>query len=159
MRTEVTQKMYAMVMGRRPSSHRCNACAVTQVTRLDAQAFCEKVGARLPTEVELRWAARGGRTVDDSPGPGFDHEIAFLWNAGARQPRVAQFKANPYGLHDVLGGVWEWSEPAKGRRRTFKRHVYGGSWRTDPRAIHPDISVGLHAKRHRSDFVGFRCAR
>ena len=159
MRTEVTQAMFAAVTGRRPSVHRCETCAVTQVGYGDAQGFCQKVGARLPTELEMQWAARGGRTVDHRPGPGFEREIAFLWNAGARPPKVGRRKANPYGLHDILGGVWEWSDKGQQRRRDYQRHVWGGSWRSDPRAIHPDISVELNAERSRSDFVGFRCAR
>ena len=155
MATEVTQKLYAAVTGQRPSLDSCDACAVTRVAYPEAEAFCKKIGARLPTEVELRWAARGGR----GGVAAFKDEIAFLWNTTDAQPSVAKRRPNAHGLFDVLGGVWEWAVPPSRRSKGYKRPVLGGSWRTDPRAIHPDIAVGLHGTNDRSPFVGFRCAK
>jgi formylglycine-generating enzyme required for sulfatase activity len=64
---------------------------------------------RLPTEAEWEYAARAGTTTarhGDLP--------AVAWTnidyraTSQRVHRVGQKQANDWGLHDVLGNVWEW---------------------------------------------------
>ncbi|TVQ36298.1 MAG: hypothetical protein EA370_08380 [Wenzhouxiangella sp.] len=113
-------------------SHRPNARGwgggdqpVIDVSWNDAQEFVawlsEHTGHRyrLPSEAEWEYAARAGTTGRHYLGDCFDSDQA---NYNARRPArgcdageyrrrpiaVGSFPANPYGLHDMHGNVWQW---------------------------------------------------
>ena len=96
---------------------------VVHVAFADAEAYAAWAGARLPTEAEWEFAARGGLTGNLFPwgneltplgahhanihqGTFPQHDDGKDGFAGVAP--VAQFAANPYGLYDVAGNVWEW---------------------------------------------------
>lgn len=129
----------------------------------DAQAYVawlsRKTGQRyrLPSEAEWEFAARAGTTTPywwggesgthaDCDGCGGPHEHLTPIAAGS-------YKANPFGLHDMNGGVAEWVEdcwnksyhgaPDDGSAWTRgdcrKRVLRGGSWRDKPEAINGTV--------------------
>ena len=97
---------------------------VTQVSLRDAQAYADWVGARLPSETEWEYAARGG--LDQQPYPwGGDRDPdgtrrmnIFPGEFPAGVPgqmgtRPAEsFEPNGYGLYNTTGNVWEWTASA-----------------------------------------------
>ena len=97
---------------------------VVHVSYPDARAYAEWAGKDLPTEAEWEFAARGGLegaeyAWGEELTPGGRH-MANLWqglfpiqNAVAdgfeRTSPVKAFPPNGYGLHDMIGNVWEWT--------------------------------------------------
>ena len=87
---------------------------VTQVSWFAATAYCEAQGARLPTWNEWEYAAAADRTRRDArEGSGLARTHPRLVRAtvvrhAAR--RVGRTPANVYGVQDLHGLVWEWTD-------------------------------------------------
>lgn len=97
---------------------------VVQISYLDASAYAQWAGKRLPTETEFEFAAQDGRddrdfAWGDERNPN-GHVLANTWygafpyeNIGAngwrgRSP-VGAFPPNSAGFYDLIGNVWEWT--------------------------------------------------
>jgi formylglycine-generating enzyme required for sulfatase activity len=87
----------------------------------DALAYTEWLSAetgemyRLPTEAEWEYAARAGTETRYWWGDEVEKGHANCATCGSQWDRqstspVAAFAPNPFGLHDMLGNVWEWCQ-------------------------------------------------
>ena len=148
---------------------------VVHVSRHDAEAYCAWAGARLPTEAEWEYAARGGLERQRFPwGDELEPEgrhLCNVWqgsfpdrNTGADgwlgTAPVDAYAPNGFGLHNVSGNVWEWTSSrfAAGaddcvtRGGSYLCHAsYCNRYRVSARGRNtPDSSTGN---------TGFRCAR
>ncbi len=127
-------------------------------------------GYRLPTEAEWEVAARAGVPPADGAVPDLDAVAWYRANAGGSPHPVGQKAANRWGLHDLLGNVWEWTGdwfgayptgrvpdppgPPEGSRRVFR----GGSWDSLAQGVRAAYR-NRHDPSDRWNSLGFRLAR
>lgn len=88
-------------------------CAVVFVNYRDAVEYADWAGLRLPTEQEWVYAARGdGDSIFTWGDEWSTNDRAHTAELNADKPRtVGSFPggASPFGIHDLGGGVWEWT--------------------------------------------------
>ncbi|NGZ11787.1 MAG: hypothetical protein CV088_20865 [Nitrospira sp. LK70] len=165
---------------------------VVSVSWDDAQAYCGWAGKRLPTEAEFEYATRAGTETkywwgNGSPG---SRRVANIGDESAkrqfsdltimtgyddghvRTAPVGSFDANPFGLHDMIGNVFEWTADwydanyygkspernPKGPSTGEDRVVRGGSWISGPVSVR-SAHRGMVGPANRGDSFGFRCAQ
>ncbi len=171
--TEVTQKQWLVLMPNR-SPQVGDDLPVTSVTWTEGQEFCQKVSRkegvlyRLPTEAEWEYACRAGSAVLAVAGPDLGDVAWYADNSEGTTHAVGQKRPNPWGLHDVLGNVAEWTldvyeaypsreeeKDPKGPVTGTKRVVRGGSWRGFPPALRCAARTG-NPESYQLPHVGLR---
>ena len=159
---EVTQKQYTLVTGANPSSFSGDTLPVEKVSynmirgssngakwpsssAVDSSSFMGKLRSRtgldfdLPTEAQWEYACRAGTTTTYSYGNSANGN--YMWytsNSSSKTHPVGSKSANPWGLYDMHGNVWEWcldwygtlaygTDP-KGSSSGSSRLTRGGGW-------------------------------
>lgn len=86
---------------------------VVQVSWFAAQAYCEAQKARLPTWVEWEYAAAADEYRRDARRDPAWRERILRWYSrpsNSALPRAGLQAPNVYGVQDLHGLVWEWTE-------------------------------------------------
>ncbi|MBO1059284.1 MAG: formylglycine-generating enzyme family protein [Dolichospermum sp. JUN01] len=110
-----------------PSYFKGDNLPVECVSWNDAREFCDRLSRmanktyRLPSEAEWEYACRGGTTTPFYCGETISTDLAnyngnYTYGQGQKgqyrekTTEVRIFPANPFGLYDMYGNVWEWCE-------------------------------------------------
>jgi len=179
---EVTQEQWYDIMGNNPSSQKGRILPVEQVSWDDIQQFIAKLNKRtgqnyrLPSEAEWEYSGRGGATTEWSFGNDESKLRNYSWHVGNSRGKahaVGQKLPNAFGLFDVHGNVWEWTQdcwhenyagaPTDGSAWTTGctenfRVLRGGSW-YDTKAYSRSAVRVRDIPAARFDCYGFRLAR
>ncbi len=195
---EVTQAQYQKVMGNNPSGNQSffsntDNHPIENVNWFDVLEFIGKLNQktgltyRLPTEAEWEYATRAGTSTpfytgmcinkkqanydsnDDYNGCGLKTD-----NYRNQTVEVGQFPANPWGLYDLAGNVWEWTcsehhgsySDAGFEKKCIDKNqgepvvLRGGSFYSSPVQLRSAARSFLFLRPlDRSDSFGFRLAR
>jgi len=164
---------------------------VERVSWYDAKEFCDRLSQktgrdyRLPSEAEWEYACRAGTTTPFHFGETIATSLAnyngnYTYGRGSKgeyrkqTTPVGYFKfANPFGLHDMHGNVWEWCEDdyhdsyenapddgsawLSGEENTTKI-LRGGSWSLNPRYCRCANRYVDYAA-YQDNVIGFRVLR
>jgi formylglycine-generating enzyme required for sulfatase activity len=152
---------YAVAASSQAGLDACYTCSGThEEVRCSTNPTCN--GLRLPTDEEWEYAARAGTTTATYAGRVTScmskDEVAdqIAWykaNSGGFTHRVGEKESNPWGLHDVLGNVSEWTHdgPAGPSLR-------GGSWYHNAERSRAAHRLQAPLDAHLS-YAGFRLVR
>lgn len=173
---EVTGATWRLPMGPGgPKAEDLPTHPATQISGADAAAYCHWAGGRLPTLDEWEVAARAGVKTLYPWGDTWDPTKSNTWNGKTHRKNtredgwvytapVKSYPANAWGLHDVVGNVFEYCGdlPAKVPRGQQNRLIAGrgGSWWCSAGTCHfyNLVDMGTQDRHGSLSNQGFRLA-
>ncbi|MBX3084763.1 MAG: SUMF1/EgtB/PvdO family nonheme iron enzyme [Anaerolineae bacterium] len=167
-RYEITRKQYGG-----EGSFNDNTQPVVSISWINADLFCKTRHARLPTEAEWEYAARGPDGLAYPWGNSFDTKnVVYENNSGLHSADIGSKLdgISWIGAYDLSGNVWEWvsdwygiylvaTQTNPSGVRDGKSHVLrGGSFFSNRDEVRSTFR-NWYPPEKMSDDVGFRCAR
>lgn len=134
----------------------------------EARALCQARGKRLCAGHEWRLAAGGAENLLYGYGVDFENgrcNTPFfsqgMWRRDRGPVPAGHFQdcCSPYGVHDMIGNVWEWTAGTSALNPDW-RIVRGGSWFHNVNMARVDSRYSRFlTPDYRLDLIGFRCCK
>lgn len=178
--TEVTQRLWTLVMPQNPSSDRTWLdYPVTHVSYADALEFIDRLNQitgdkySLPTEAQWEFAARANNDkAIYGGGDGLTPNGWFAINAEGRIHVVGESTPNALGLYDMSGNVSEWcvdlyadyrldvknKVDPRGADRADEVVIRGGNWKSSTAECRVADRMPASRDWHK-DYIGFRLVK
>lgn len=175
-RTEVTNNQFNVIGGQAAHGSYWTQAARPResITWYEAKAFCELRDARLPTEAEWEYAARGPDGLKYPWGDEFVSEaVVYYENSNNRTAEIGRYSsgASWVGALDMSGNVWEWvssiyqpypysiENKLEDSNSADAPHVRrGGSFSNNLIYLHTTLRSRLNPSVQINN-LGFRCVR
>jgi formylglycine-generating enzyme required for sulfatase activity len=163
-------------MGNNPSINIGDKLPVHNINFFDAQNFCNKLNELtkdkrpagyefdIPSEEQWEYACRAGNITSLNNGKNLqnanstDNELNKIgWykiNACEKVQTVGKRTANAWGLHDMLGNVWEWCKISNSSDQT-KAIIRGGSFKSNASDCRNASRNEVESSKTKEDY-GFR---
>jgi len=169
---EVTREQWATVMNAHGVAADEKRLPQVNINWHEAQAFVDRLSSgqrwrfRLPSETEWEYGCRAGTTTAYSTGQmlstaeaNYDGDGPLPGQVSGDNRRhatpVGSFAPNQWGLYDMHGNVWEWTNDAYDAERKVIR---GGSWRFNADSARCALRYH-HRPQDSGDSLGFRIVR
>lgn len=162
----VTQAEWSFVMQNNPSYFKEKMDnPVETVSFNDVQEFIKKLNKnsetyiyRLPTEEEWGYCCRAGSKTNYYWGDKIDDDYCWHYeNSNNTTQSIRQKKPNAFGLYDMSGNVWEWTDSTWSKDSSV-RVLRGGSWNNNAQNLH-SANRNNNSPDKRNNHVGFRLLR
>jgi len=148
-----------------PYPNEAGAIPTTNVTHADARALCEAQGKRLCTELEWERACKGPSNTMYEYGDAYKATVCGTGTTKALTPNGGNTGCqSAFGVHDLHGGVWNWTASQWGRDAGKERPaskatlvtLRGGNGLAGDRLGRCANGRALKSESKRED-VGLRC--
>ncbi|MEH6471731.1 MAG: SUMF1/EgtB/PvdO family nonheme iron enzyme [Halopseudomonas sp.] len=160
-RYEVTAKQWEALMDN-PAPFGTGNMPASGISWRQAIAFVEKLNGlseqsyyRLPTEAEWEYACRGGEATEPRYQNNPDRTAEAWYSNHDHSPLpnpVGELLANPWGLYDMLGNVWEWTADSYSSA-AYQQHAY-----KNPLYDNASPQHVMRGASHRSEYRHVRCS-
>lgn len=173
---EITQGQYHSIMGSNPSTTVGSKLPVHNLNYIDAKNFCQKLNELtkdkrpegyefdIPTEEEWEYACRSNYKTSLNNGTNLnnadssDNELnKIAWysaNSCEKVQTVGKRTANAWGIHDMLGNIWEWCKKTEPDNKT-KAVIRGGSFKSNASDCRNAFRKEIESNKTNEDY-GFR---
>ncbi len=136
------------------------AIPLSNVTQQEARDLCEDRGKRLCSELEWERACKGPRNLTYEYGNRYQQQICGTGDYAKRLPSGYRFGCrSEFGVHDLHGSLWEWTDSPWGRATRGSDVTLRGGNSSNGKVVGRCANAKSSKDDNKEPFIGFRCCQ
>lgn len=136
------------------------AIPLSNVTQTEAAELCAERGKRLCSELEWERACKGPRNLTYEYGARYQEQICATGGYAKQLPSGYRFGCrSEFGVHDLHGSLWEWTDSPWGRATRGDDVALRGGNGADGRVVGRCANARREAPDRQDPAIGFRCCQ